>query len=71
MPQAALRDVTESIRRYGRASVETLALGADDETSDGRVIAQGAELATRALVASSPEARPRPARRRGQAGATR
>jgi hypothetical protein len=68
--QAALRDVAEAIRRYGRAAVDSLALGADDSEGDGRVIAQGPALAELAVEAGS-AGRRRPARRRGQAGATR
>ncbi len=50
--QAALRDVAEAIRRYGRDSVASLALGRDAPRGDGRVIAQGPALATLALAAT-------------------
>jgi hypothetical protein len=67
--RAALRDVAEAIRRYGRGSVDSLALGQDDSQGDGRVIAQGAALAALALAETSgtprpPGARPTAARRR-------
>src|SRR5437773_1885564 len=43
--QDALRDVAESIERYGTQSVETLALGFDDPNGAGRAIAKGRALA--------------------------
>jgi hypothetical protein len=43
--QAALRDVAESIERYGMQSVETLALGFDEPNGAGRAIAKGKALA--------------------------
>jgi hypothetical protein len=52
--------VAESIRRYGRASVDSLALGLDDPQGDGRVIATGSKLAALALTEVSP-ARPQAA----------
>jgi hypothetical protein len=46
----ALRVVADSIKRYGRDSVVTLALGRNDPDGDGEVIAQGRALADRALT---------------------
>jgi hypothetical protein len=46
----ALRAVVDSIRRYGRDSVATLALGRNDPEGDGKLIAQGRVLAERALT---------------------
>jgi len=52
--EAALRDVAEMIRSSGPAAVATLALGSDDPAPDGRVIAEGQELAERAAQLLSP-----------------
>jgi hypothetical protein len=53
---AALRDVAEAIQRSGLDAVATLALAVDDPTgqTDGRLIADGAELA--AMVQPQPSA---------------
>jgi hypothetical protein len=50
---AALRVVAEAIRRYGPASVATLALDDAGPDGDGRPIAEGDELARRALDADA------------------
>jgi hypothetical protein len=42
--------VLDSIERYGRGSVETLALGFNDPDGPVQEIAQGARLADRALA---------------------
>jgi hypothetical protein len=47
----ALREVLGAIRLYGAERVETLLLDGVDEAGATRVIAEGAELAKRALEA--------------------
>jgi hypothetical protein len=49
--EAALRDVLDAIERDGVEAIATLALAADDPTgqTDGRFIADGAELAAMVL----------------------
>jgi hypothetical protein len=55
--EEALRDVAETVRRFGPEAIEGVALGYDDYPEGaGRVIADGAELVRRALAACPPEA---------------
>jgi hypothetical protein len=47
--EAALADVRHAIGQYGESAVHTLALGLDDQASDGHEIARGRALMARAL----------------------
>jgi hypothetical protein len=49
----ALRAVAEAIRRYGSGAASTLALDDAGPDGDGRPIAEGEELARRALDADT------------------
>jgi hypothetical protein len=46
-----LRDVLESVKRYGRRAAETLVLGYDAPNGTGQLIAKGAALIKRAQAA--------------------
>jgi hypothetical protein len=48
--EQALDAVAESVRRFGPASVATLALGRNDAEGDGEIIAQGLRLLERAQL---------------------
>jgi hypothetical protein len=51
--QAALEAVAETVRLYGLGAAASLALGDEDVDGPEGIVAQGTELARRALQASS------------------
>jgi hypothetical protein len=52
---AALAVVRAAIQAHGRACVASLALGCEDDDGNGALIAEGTDLAARALAAKSSE----------------